>query len=244
VFDDLLAIRAAIVTFYVLKDDSGLYLIDTGFVNGPRFLRRELKRRGWDHLPLRGILLTHGHLDHALNAVPFARKYGAWIAGPRADADHYLGRWRYTGLARVTAFLEGVGGAMLRYQPFTPDRMLDPDEELPIWGGLRAVHVPGHTAGHTAYYSPSRKVLFSADLFNSLPVLSVPPPDIFNSYPEQIPAAIDTALQLDLVGLLPNHCDAAGTPAVHLDRLRRVRARLRRRDQPSGRAGLPVVGNR
>jgi glyoxylase-like metal-dependent hydrolase (beta-lactamase superfamily II) len=228
VFDDLLAIRAAIVTFYVLKDESGLYLIDTGFVNGPRFLRRELKRKGWDHLPLRGILLTHGHLDHALNAVPFAERYGAWIAGPRADADHYLGRWKYTGLSRVTAFLEGVGGAMLRYQPFTPDRMLDPDDELPVWGGLRAVHVPGHTAGHTAYYSPTRKVLFSADLFNSLPVMSVPPPDVFNSYPEQIPAAIDTALKLDLVGLLPNHCDAAGTPAVHLERLRRLHARLSR----------------
>jgi len=229
VFDDLLAIRAAIVTFYVLKDDSGLYLIDTGFINGPRFLRRELKRRGWDHLPLRGILLTHGHLDHALNTVPFAKRYGAWIAGPRLDADHYLGRAKYTGLARVTAFLEGVGRPMFHYRPFTPDRMIDPDDEFPIWGGLRAVHVPGHTAGHTAYYSPTRKVLFSADLFNSLPGWPLPPPDIFNSDPKQISTAIDTALKLDLVGLFPNHCDAMGTPAVHLERLRRLHRSLNRR---------------
>jgi glyoxylase-like metal-dependent hydrolase (beta-lactamase superfamily II) len=227
VFDDLLAIRAAIVTFYVLKDDTGLYLIDTGFINGKRFLRRELKRRGWDHLPLRGILLTHGHLDHTLNAVPMAKKYGAWIAGPRLDADHYLGRAKYTGLARVTAFLEGVGRPMFGYQPFTPDRWIDPDDELPIWGGLKAIHLPGHTAGHTAYYSPQRKVLFSADLFNSLPVWSPPPPDIFNSFPEQIPAAIDTALKLDLVGLLPNHCDES-SPAVHLARLRRLQRSLAR----------------
>ena len=226
-FDDLLAIRAAIVTFHVLKDESGLYLIDTGFINGKRFLRRELKRRGWDHLPLRGILLTHGHLDHTLNTVPIAKKYGAWIAGPRADADHYLGQARYRGLARVTAFLEGVGRPMFGYQPFTPDRMIEPNEELPIWGGLRAVHVPGHTAGHTVYYSPRRKVIIGGDLFNSLPGWPLPPPDIFNSFPEQIPAAIDTALKLDLVGVIPAHCDES-SPAVHLTRLRRLHTSLAR----------------
>lgn len=227
--EDLLAVPAAVVTFYVLKDDGGLYLIDTGFINGPRFLRRELKRRGWDCLPLRGILLTHGHLDHTLNAVTYARRYGAWIAGPRLDADHYRGRWKYRGLARVTGVLEAAGRVLSRHQTFTPDRWIDPDDELPIWGGLRAVHLPGHTAGHTAYYSPTRKVLFSADLFNSLPGWPLAPPDIFNSYPEQIPAAVDTALKLDLAGLFPNHCDAMGTPAVHLDRLRRLQQRLHRR---------------
>jgi glyoxylase-like metal-dependent hydrolase (beta-lactamase superfamily II) len=229
VFDDLLAIRAAIVTFHVLKDDSGLYLIDTGFVNGPRLLHRALKRRGWDHLPVRGILLTHGHLDHALNAVRFARRYGAWIAGPRLDADHYLGKAKYRGLARVTAFLEGAGRVLCRYQPFTPDRWIDPDQVLPVWGGLRAVHVPGHTAGHTVYYCPRRKVLIGGDLFNSLPFMSLPPPDIFNSFPDQVPAAIGTALRLDLVGVFPAHCDAATTPAGHLERLRKLHHSLSKR---------------
>jgi glyoxylase-like metal-dependent hydrolase (beta-lactamase superfamily II) len=228
-FEDLLAVPAAVVTFYVLKDDGGLYLIDTGFINGPRLLRRALKARGWDHLPIRGILLTHGHLDHTLNAVTYARRYGAWIAGPRLDADHYLGRWKYRGLSRVTGALEAAGRVLSRHQTFTPDRWIDPEDELPIWGGLRAVHVPGHTAGHTAYYSPTRKVLFSADLFNSLPGWPLPPPDIFNSFPDQIPAAIDTALKLDLVGLFPNHCDATATPAVHLDRMRWLQRRFHRR---------------
>lgn len=227
VFDDLLAIRAAIVTFYVLKDAGGLYLIDTGFINGRRFLRRELKRRGWDHLPVRGILLTHGHLDHTMNAVWFARRYGAWIAGPRLDADHYLGKAKLRGLARVTTALEWLGRVCCRYQPFTPDKWIDPDEVLPIWGGLRAVHLPGHTAGHTAYYSESRKVLLGGDLINSFPYRSVAPPDIFNTFPEQIPAATAKAASLDLVGFFPNHGDDA-PPGVHLRRLRGLSARLNR----------------
>lgn len=223
--DDLIAVRAPVVTFYVLKDDAGLYLIDTGFLTARRRLRRELRRRGWEHLPVRGILLTHGHLDHVLNAVPFAEKFGAWIAGPRADADHYLGRWQYRGISRVTWALEGMGRALFRYRPFTPDRLLDPDAELDVWGGLQAVHLPGHTAGHTGYYSPTRKLLFSGDLFNDQPGWPFRPPPIFNSFPKQIPGSIAKALSLDLAGVLPAHCDDQ-PPAVHLARLRRLHERL------------------
>lgn len=226
--DDVLMVASPMVNFFVLKDTAGLYLIDTGFISGPWLLSRTLKKHGWDHLPVRGILLTHGHLDHALNTVPLAKKYGAWIAGPRLDADHYLGRAKYTGLARVTAFLEGVGRPMFRYQTFTPDRFIDPDTELDVWDGLRAVHLPGHTAGHTGFYCPRRKLLFSGDLYNSLPLFPVLPPNIFNSSPGQIPASVAAALSLDLTGVLPNH-GLAGTPAVHLERLRRLHGSLSRR---------------
>ncbi len=226
-FDDLLAVRAPVVTFHVLKEVNGLYLIDTGFAAGPRLLRRELKRRGWDHLPVRGILLTHGHIDHALNAVPFAEKYGAWIAGPRLDADYYRGEGKYTGITRVTGWSEAIARRVLKYRPFTPTRMFDPGTELPVWGGLRAVHLPGHTPGHTGYYSESRKLLFTGDLFNSFPLFSLRPPFFLNWRSELIPHSIATALSLKLDGVEPAHGDDS-PPAVHLARLRRLHARLPR----------------
>lgn len=44
--EDLLQIRAPGVSFYVLRDSKGLYLIDGGFIGGRRELRRELKKQG------------------------------------------------------------------------------------------------------------------------------------------------------------------------------------------------------
>lgn len=38
--DDLLAVRLPITTFYVLRDEAGLYPIDTGFVSGRMPLNR------------------------------------------------------------------------------------------------------------------------------------------------------------------------------------------------------------
>jgi glyoxylase-like metal-dependent hydrolase (beta-lactamase superfamily II) len=223
--DDLLAVRSPIMTFYVLRDAGGLYLIDTGFIFGRSLLKRALQRRGWSHLPVRGIILTHGHLDHTLNTVTFAKPHGAWIAAPRLDAAHYTGSAKYTGLARVTGLLEGIGRPVFGYQPFTPDVWLDAGTELDVWHGLRTVHLPGHTAGHSGFYCERLKLLFSGDLFNSFYGISLRPPGIFNSFPEQIPASIAAALELDLEGVLPNHCDAS-PPAVHLARLRRLHRRL------------------
>ncbi len=77
---DILQVRTPVVHFYVLRDSSGLYLIDTGFIGGRFFLRRALRQCGWSREPLRGILLTHGHLDHILNTAQLAKESGAWIA--------------------------------------------------------------------------------------------------------------------------------------------------------------------
>jgi glyoxylase-like metal-dependent hydrolase (beta-lactamase superfamily II) len=107
--DDILQVRAPAINFYVLRDPSGLYLLDAGFIGGRVLLRRALRRRGWDGERIRGIIVTHGHLDHILNVAATARETGAWIAAPRLDADHYAGRPQYEGWAGVTGLLETIG---------------------------------------------------------------------------------------------------------------------------------------
>ena len=226
--DDLLLVGTTLLRFFVLKDADGLYLIDSGFVDGPRLLRSALKRRGWDKLPVRGILLTHGHLDHILNTVPFAEKYGAWVAAPRLDAAGCLGTARYTGRARVTNVLEAVGRKLFRFRPITPDKWIDHDTTFDIWGGLRAVHLPGHTPGHMGFLAERHGLLFSGDLFNSSMGLGIYPFDIFNADPKAIPASIAAAAGMDLAGVIPNHGDDV-PPAEHLRRLRALCERLRRR---------------
>jgi glyoxylase-like metal-dependent hydrolase (beta-lactamase superfamily II) len=216
--EDLLQVRSLGVNFYVLRDSKGLYLIDGGFVGGRHLLRRALKKRGWDSERIIGIVVTHGHLDHILNIGRIAQETGAWIAAPRLDESHYNGCPSYRGVARVTGFLEALGRLLLGFRKFTPTRLLDHGDFLDIWHGLTVIHLPGHTAGHCGIHCESRKLLFSSDLFASYGSFSHLPPAIFNSDGAEILKSVATALELDLVGVLPNHCDRS-SPEVHLERL-------------------------
>jgi len=218
---DLLQVRAPALNYYVLRDPSGLYLLDAGFVGGRFLLQRALRRRGWEREPIRGIIVTHGHIDHILNVSDIARETGAWIAAPRLDADHYSGHPHYRGWARVTGCLESVGRPVLGYRPFVPNRWLDDGDFIDVWHGLRAVHLPGHTLGHMGFYCERLRLLFTADLFVSYLGIAHFPPDIFNSAPEQLPQSAARALAFDLAGVIPNHCDRA-SPEEHLQRLRRL----------------------
>ncbi len=229
-YADLLQVRSRGVNFYVLRDSGGLYLIDGGFIGGGRSLLRALKKRGWDRERIVGIMVTHGHLDHILNIGHIAKETGAWIAAPRLDSPHYQGNSSYHGAAKITGFLEAIGRPLLGFQKFTPTRLLDPGDVLDLWHGLRVIHLPGHTAGHSGFYCEQRKLLFCADLFASYKGFSHLPPAIFNSDGAKIPQSIATALELPLEGILPHHADRA-PPAQHLKRL----IALHRRHQEAGK---------
>jgi glyoxylase-like metal-dependent hydrolase (beta-lactamase superfamily II) len=216
---DLLIVRTLIVQFFVLRDGDALYLIDTGFIGGQRALRAALQTHGWHALPIRGILLTHGHLDHVKNAPALAAQHAAWIAGPERDLEHYENRAQYSGLGRVAGIAEWIGRRLLRQPAFRPDRLLNDGDELPIWGGLRVVALPGHTHGHCGYYSTKHRLLFSGDLFATFGF----GPQIAPAYLNQDNAAacrsIHRALALPLEGVLPCHANLT-SPAQQLECLR------------------------
>jgi len=219
--DRLLQVRCPGVCFYVLRDKDELYLIDSGFVGGFKLLERALRERGWSHLPIRGILLTHGHLDHILNVQSIVAASGCWVAAHPLDQAHCEGNYPYRGKAMVCGYLEHAGRAIFGFSPFKIDRWFNDGETLPIWGGLRVIHLPGHTDGHCGFYSESHLLLFSGDLIASHRMLSHLPPKILNTQPELIPQSIQRALDLKPLGIAPNHCDRAPF-SEHLSRLQKL----------------------
>lgn len=218
--EDVLQVRTPFVCFHVVRDSSGLYLIDGGFLGGVAALRRALRRRGWDSLPIKGILLTHAHIDHTFNVARLAREHSAWVAAPRLDAEHCAGQYSYRGIARICGWLEAGARAIWGYEAFKVDQWLDDGTELPILDGLRAVHLPGHTIGHTGFYSPKLRLLFTGDLLRSDAFGAFLPPPIFNSCPSLLLGSIARIGTFPVNGILPNHGDSA-IPAIHLARVRR-----------------------
>ena len=151
---------------YLLKDPGGGWtLIDSGLPGSEKAIGGYLTKQKIDPHSIRRILVTHLHRDHVgalerVVALTGAKVYAHWI-----EAGFLSGHPPYDG--------PGVPPK----DPITVDVPLRDEEKVDAFGGLVAYHTPGHTAGHTAYYQPERRILFSGDLFFGLPkglVLTLP----------------------------------------------------------------------
>lgn len=210
---------------HLLYDPDGVYLVDGGFLGAVRRIERALRRldRGWPDV--RAVLLTHGHLDHSLNLAGLKERSGARVFAPAADREHLAGRHPYRGASRFCGWAEALGRATLGYRVPEVDRWLEPGDSLELWGGLEAVALPGHTVGHTGFYSPSRRLLFAGDLFANLFGPARLPPPWFTDDRAEARRSVARAAELDLAGLLLAHSRRA-EPGEHLEDLLALRARI------------------
>jgi hydroxyacylglutathione hydrolase len=88
------------------------------------------------------VLLTHGHIDHAGAAKPFADRFGVAIEGPHEADRFWLARLADDGRQWG---IEGV--------PFEPDRWLDEGDRVTVGElTLDVYHTPGHTVGHVIFH--------------------------------------------------------------------------------------------
>jgi len=221
-------IRGVMSVCHLLVEGEDAWLIDTGLVGEPALIRGRLRRLGLGPESVRGILLTHGHLDHAGNLAALKEWTGARVYGHPAEQAHVDGVYPYQGTARWCGRLEAAGRWAFRYRPAVIDEFFGDGDELPVWGGLKVVHLPGHSEGHCGFYSERHDLLFSGDLFASYFFKTHLPPPILNSRPELIPGSLRKAVRLDPRWMLPNHydlCDGALHKRRYLELCRRVLGR-------------------
>lgn len=145
--------RVADGFFYVVPVDGGVVVVDTGEQPDGAQLRRALAER-----PVLALLVTHAHHDHYASAHTFSDV--PCHVGP-ADIERMEGKTQHQGAAQ-RAYREQNGGRDLL--PPLPERLVPaPDGTLLVVGGaeFRAIALPGHTPGSTAWLH--RDVLFGGD---------------------------------------------------------------------------------
>ncbi len=154
------------VNIYALIDDDGqVTLVDSGTTGATKRTMAGLAMMGKSIDDVTRIVLTHAHGDHAGGAAKLAALSGAQVSIHETDAP-----WAGDGMAppRDGSIAAGrlfnrLGRRANGFPAVTVGEEFSDGHVLPIAGGLRVVHTPGHTMGHVALLHPSTGVLITGD---------------------------------------------------------------------------------
>lgn len=167
--DGLYVIPVGGVNTFLLEGPDGCVLIDAGFPDKAGKILEALRGLGKQPEDVRHIVVTHGHPDHIGSLAALQKATGAetWMHPLDAGIARNGGGFRplrpAPGLRNLLMVKLLVHPAK-RVEPARVDHEIADGAVLPIAGGLRVVHVPGHCAGQVALLWPQHGgVLFAAD---------------------------------------------------------------------------------
>jgi hydroxyacylglutathione hydrolase len=128
--------------------------------------------------------LTHAHADHNGMSTQICERFGVpfWVGADDADAaerpELILDRQPKAAFNRIVWQLAAGPGRPV-------DRQLNEGDEL---AGFEVLHVPGHSAGHLAFWRESDRTLILGDVLNGMHLVTgIPgvrePPRLFTPDP-------------------------------------------------------------
>ena len=132
-------------------------LIDCGYARSRGRIERAMSEHGHALAELARVVCTHGHPDHAGGARELALAGIPVLIHP-ADGERLAITWRDM-LRRPTR-----GKFFAAMTPEPPQTVpIEDGDVLPMLGGLRVIHTPGHTPGSVCFYGARDRVVFVGD---------------------------------------------------------------------------------
>lgn len=156
-----------------LIDQGELILVDVGPPNNAKAIQSAVQEMGREITDIRHILVTHCHRDHAgslasVKQITGAPTYMHRIAaaavrsgetrlGSAKPPPNLFGKIAFDTITVRLAHGAGIEPAEVEYE-------VQDGEVIPIAGGIRAIHVPGHSGGQLAFlWEKNDGVLFATE---------------------------------------------------------------------------------
>lgn len=149
----------------LLRDGDRLAPVDTSYPLMAEAVLEAVRQAGADPAALDTVFITHQDIDHVgrlkdiLNHCP-----GIRVLCYEAEAPYIDGRMTPVKLQALPEHHEMRQAYARRTVPIT--RTLADGERLPDFGGILAIHTPGHTQGHMCYYLEAARALIAGDALN------------------------------------------------------------------------------
>jgi glyoxylase-like metal-dependent hydrolase (beta-lactamase superfamily II) len=196
---------------YLLVGDD-LALVDTGFRGRAKQILRKVQRLGYSPSDIAKIIITHHHGDHVGSLAALKEVTRAKVVAHPADALYIDGRLPQPGPARPRWLSMAFAPFSWLWSttPVAVDVQVNDGDELPILGGVRILHTPGHTPGSISLLLQHKGVLIVGDVLAHRFGLRLPSKGFTVDIAQEILSIKRVAsLEFDVI------CFGHGSPIVH-----------------------------
>ena len=170
----LLPFNLSNVNCYLLENDTGFILIDTGSSNRRTEIEKALEREGCKPRNIKLIILTHGDFDHTGNAAYFRDKFRTKIAmhyddsGMLETGNIFFNRHKPNIFIRMMLPIVSILFGFGKSERCKPDLYLEDGYNFSGYGfEAKVVCIPGHSKGSIAILSADGD-LFCGDLLENI----------------------------------------------------------------------------